>query len=116
MVAVDVGPGMRWVRVLRAAYRSSVTVAVCRTRPLPADHLLLSGLWFHSHSGPRAAWEKSSVPPRGFTRPAPQGKFGKGYDEPQLPLVNVTEGQPLLQVTGASTGMRPAGYESLNAM
>ncbi len=53
-VPVDLGPMMRCVSVLRAANRSVVTSAVCRTSPPPPPasrrHLVLSGLWFHSHS------------------------------------------------------------------
>lgn len=44
--AVEVGPWIRYVRVLRAQYRSSVTVTVRRVRPLSTDHLVSSGLWF----------------------------------------------------------------------
>jgi hypothetical protein len=73
MVAVEVGPWMRWVRVLRAAYRSLVTVAVCRVRPLFTAYRLVSGSWFHSHCGPRAVPAKVSEPMSGFT-----GRAGSG--------------------------------------
>ena len=43
---------MRCVSVLRASYRSLVTVAVCSRSPLPTLNRLVSGLWFHSHRGP----------------------------------------------------------------
>ena len=64
---------MRWVSVLRARYRSFVTVAVCSRRPLFTDHLLLSGLWFHSYCGPSVVPENVSVPVSGLT-----GRVGSG--------------------------------------
>ncbi|GLW72761.1 hypothetical protein Kpho02_50600 [Kitasatospora phosalacinea] len=44
-----------------------MTVAVCRRSPLPADHFVLSGLWFHSRSGPKVAVVKVSLPVGGLT-------------------------------------------------
>ena len=89
-------------------------VAICKVSPMPEDHFVSSGLWFHSHSGPSAGVAKVSRPVSGFTRPAPQGRFGNGYVAPQPPLLNVKDGQPSFQVTGASEGMRPPGYASRN--
>src|SRR5689334_22294178 len=100
---------MRWVRVLRAAYRSLVTVAVCRRRPLPDDHFVLSGLWFHSRCGPGAAVVNVSAPIIGLTVFVVV-IFGAGYDAPQPPLTVCTTGQPSeVQVIGARTGTRPPG-------
>ena len=81
MVAVDDGPRIRWDNVLRAAYRSLVTVAVCRRSPLPTDHFVVSGLWFHYHSGPKAV--NVSLPVGAFTVRCAKGY---GYAEPQAPL------------------------------
>src|ERR1035441_2687653 len=67
IVAVEAGPRMRCVSVFRAAYRSSVTVAVWSVRPWPADHLVLSGLWFHSHSTLSAGVGERATPATGGT-------------------------------------------------
>lgn len=84
-VAVEVGPWMRWVRVLRAQYRSSVTVAVRRVGPLSTDHLGLSGLWFHSHRGLRVVPSKVSTPIIGVTWRGGVGTAGLGYEVPHAP-------------------------------
>ena len=52
MVAVEVGPWMRWVRVLRAAVQVVGDGRGLQAQPVVRrDHLVLSGLWFHSHCG-----------------------------------------------------------------
>ncbi|GAA1521811.1 hypothetical protein GCM10009677_63530 [Sphaerisporangium rubeum] len=66
---------MRCVNVLRAVYRSLVTVAVCRRKPLFTENFVVSGLWFHSHCGPRVVPENVSVPVSGFT--GRHGRFGR---------------------------------------
>src|SRR3954471_14338918 len=101
---------MRWLNVFRALYRSVVTVAVCRVRPLPADHLVLSGLWFHSHCGPSVLPVKLSVPVGTATWTGGMGTFGYRYELPQAPLTVCSCGQPsAVQVIGANTGTRPPG-------
>lgn len=44
IVAVEIGPWIRWVSVFLAAYRSLVTVAVLSVRPLLMLNLVVSGL------------------------------------------------------------------------
>ena len=109
IVAVEVGPWIRRVRVLRAEYRSPVTVAVCSFSPLPDDHLVVSGLWFHSHCGPSVDVVNASVPIIDATV-LEVVMFGLGYVAPQAPLTVVIVGQlSELQVIGARTGIRPPG-------
>src|SRR6478735_6713425 len=106
MVAVEEGPRIRWVSVLRAEYRSLVTVAVCNRSPLPTEYLVVSGLWFHSHSGPRTV--KVSLPVGGFMLRGGCGTLGYAYELPQAPLTVWRTGQPSdVHVTGARTGTRP---------
>src|SRR5689334_492673 len=105
MVAVEDGPRMRWLSVLRAAYRSLVTVAVCSRSPLPTENLVVSGLWFHSHSGPKVV--NVSLPVGAFTLRCAKGY---GYAVPQAPLTVCNCGQPsAVHVIGARTGTRPPG-------
>ena len=66
-MAVDDGPWMRWVTVLRAAYKSLVTVAVESRSPLPTLNRLVSGLWFHSQRWPSVAAVNVSGPIIGCT-------------------------------------------------
>lgn len=116
-VAVEVGPWMRWVRVLRAQYRSLVTVAVRRVGPLSTDHLVLSGLWFHSHRGLRVVPSKVSTPIIGVTWRGGVGTAGLGYEVPHAPFTSCRTGRPSgAQVTGAGAGIRPPGYASTKAM
>jgi hypothetical protein len=69
---------MRWVRVLRAEYRSFVTVAVCSRSPLFTEYLLVSGSWFHSHCGPSVVPANVSEPISGLTVLGGVGTFGRG--------------------------------------
>src|SRR5436305_10504300 len=108
---------MRWVNVFRAWYRSLVMVAVCSFSPPAADHRVLSGLWFHSHSGPNAGPVNVSVPVGGLACCGGRGTFGYGYELPQVLLTVLSVGQPSeVQVIGASTGTRPPGYATWKAM
>src|SRR4051794_31505115 len=107
MVAVELGPRIRRVRVVRALYKAFVTVAVDSLSPLPTLYLLGSGLWFHSQSGPSEV--KVSVPVAGRTVFDDFGMFGAGYCLPQAPLTVVITGQLFCQVIGARTGTRPPG-------
>ena len=101
---------MRWVSVLRAAYRSLVTVAVCSRRPLLTDQLVLSGLWFHSHCGPSVVPANVSVPVSGLTVRGGRGHVRVRVRAPQAPLTVCSTGQPSdVQVIGASAGTRPPG-------
>src|SRR3954447_11872737 len=110
MVAVEFGPWMRCVSVLRAEYRSVVTVAVDSFSPLPTLNFVVSGLWFHSHCGPSALPVKVSVPIIGVTARGGVGTTGFGYEVPQAPLTVCTVGQPSADhVMGASAGTRPPG-------
>src|SRR6187455_2292277 len=103
MVAVEAGPMMRRVSVLRAWYRSSVTEAVCRVRPAPDDHLVLSGSWFHSQACPRVSVVNSSTPVWGAMRRGGRGTLGNGYSAPQTSFTLTSTGQPSSQVMGART-------------
>src|SRR5262245_59696297 len=94
MVAVDCGPRMRCVSVLRAAKRSFVTVAVCSLAPPWTDQRVASGLWCHSHSWPKVGPVNVSRPVCGFIARGGRGTFGYGYDAPHAPLTSVTLGQP----------------------
>ena len=84
---------MRCVRVLRALYRSLVTVAVCSRSPLFTLNRLVSGLWFHSHRWP-------SVGPANVSLPIIEATvlvvvmFGLLYVVPQRPLTVCRVGQP----------------------
>src|SRR5689334_16606829 len=77
-VAVDDGPCIRWVSVLRALYRSLVTVAVESFKPLLTLYFVVSGLWFHSHCGPSAVPANVSTPVIGLTWRGGGGRFGIG--------------------------------------
>src|SRR5215217_623647 len=110
VTADDVGPKVRWVKVLRAC-NTLLSMRLVVNLRYPArsvtDHLSLTGLWFHCQTNGKAASPFLRVNSSLFTKPGIKpllaGNFKSAGNLPLSPMI----GQPFSHLTGSIYGARP---------